>query len=139
MLLFEPLQIVGVVLAEKLVFAEFLARGIRTVLRIQESNAHLLRLCTHFRPLPNARRLTQDRQAVKTLWKHSLKVRLQLSRGLFGLQPYNQDRCHSRIQILDTVSPLMFAQLLKCCVHQRLADQFIFGKNMITWREGLER
>ena len=26
---------------------------------------------------PNARRLTQDRQAVKTLWKHSLKVRLQ--------------------------------------------------------------
>ena len=40
---------------------------------------------------------------------------------------------------LDTVSPLMFAQLLKCCVHQRLAEQFIFGKNMVTLREGLER
>ena len=36
-------------------------------------------------------------------------------------------------------SPLMFAKLLKCCVYQRLADQFIFGNNMKTWREGLER
>ena len=31
---------------------------------------------------------------------------------------------------LDTVSPLMFAQLLKSCVHQRLTDQFFLGKNM---------
>ena len=38
----EPLQIVGVVLAEKLMFVENLARGIRSVLRSRESNAHLL-------------------------------------------------------------------------------------------------
>ena len=37
------------------------------------------------------------------------------------------------------LSPLKFAQLLNCCLHRRLADQFIFGKNMKTWREGLER
>ena len=41
--------------------------------------------------------------------------------------------------ILGTLlSPLMFAKLLKCCAHQRLADQFMFGKNMKTLRQGLE-
>ena len=38
----EPLQIEGVVLAEKLRFVEVLARGSRSVLSNRESNAHLL-------------------------------------------------------------------------------------------------
>ena len=41
-LLVEALQIVGVVLAEKLMLVVFLTHGVRSVLGFRESNAHSL-------------------------------------------------------------------------------------------------
>ena len=57
-----------------------LTRGIRDLqlfLGISGIQCSFVVTVRAFQTLSNARRLTQDRQAVKTLWKQSRKVRLQ--------------------------------------------------------------
>ena len=116
-------------------------------------------------PCPAEHDMTRDgpRGPVNTAAKHvnlkGVRARCACSRhvacNMVGSAPVDDGRGgqsdHSGKRALSLVtftlalifgtlfSPLMFAKLLKCCVHQRLADQFIFGNNMKTWREGLER